>query len=75
MSLDAAALRKPQVAKETAQDALASDPAASIIRHAVKIWAFDQGLSPDEVARLTERVVAFTCAEILSSQRKAQAVA
>jgi hypothetical protein len=75
MSLDAAVLKGPTITQDAASDTFASDPAATILKHAVKIWARDQGFAEDEVACLTDRVVAFTCSAILDCQRKVQAVA
>ena len=62
-------------AQDVVSDAIASDPAAIILKHAVKIWARDQGFAEDDVLSLTDRVVAFTCSAILDCQRKVQAIA
>ena len=74
MSLEAAVLGEPSIGQEAISDAFASDPAAIILKHAVKIWARDQGFAEDDVSSLTERVVAFTCSAILDCQRKVQVV-
>ena len=75
MSLDAAVLRETQTAHDAFSSALASDPAAGIVKHAVKIWARDHGVAEGDVSWLTDRVVAFTCSAILDCERKVQAVA
>jgi hypothetical protein len=75
MSLDAAILREPSSAQDVFSGALASDPAAHILKHAVKIWASDYGVAEDDVSCLTDRVVAFTCSAILGCERKVQAIA
>jgi hypothetical protein len=74
MSLDAAVLGEPPIAQDDFSDAIVSDPAASILKHAVKIWARDHGFTEDDISSLTERVVAFTCSAILAGQRKVQVV-
>ncbi len=73
MSLDAA-LRDPQTAHDPSVRALARDPAASILRHAVKIWARDHGIAEDDLSRLTDRVVEFAVSAIRDCQRRGQAI-
>ncbi|WP_425998034.1 hypothetical protein [Caulobacter sp. DWR1-3-2b1] len=75
MSFDAAVLTEPQIAEDAFSEALASDPAASILKHAVKIWARDHGFAEDDVSSLTDRVVTFTYSALLDCKRKVQAVA
>ncbi len=74
MSLQAAVLVGPSIDQDAIADAFASDPAAIIVKHAVKIWARDHGFAEDDVSSLTERVVAFTCSAILDFQRKVHVV-
>jgi anti-sigma regulatory factor (Ser/Thr protein kinase) len=73
MSLDAAVLRGPQAAHDSFASALASDPAAGIVKHAVKIWARDHGVAEDDIARLAERVMEFARSAI--HEQKVRAVA
>lgn len=73
MSLDAAVLRGPQTALDPFSSALASDPAAGIIRHAVKIWVRDHGVAEDDISSLTDRVLEFATSVI--HEHKARAVA
>ncbi|WP_165187164.1 hypothetical protein [Caulobacter soli] len=68
MSLDTAALRADQ---DAFSGALASDPAASILRHAVKIWASDHGIAGDDLSRLTHMVVDFASSAIRDCERRA----
>jgi hypothetical protein len=75
MSLDAAILREPSSAQDPCSDALASDPAVKILKHAVKIWACDHGVAENDVSYLADRVVAFTYSAILDCERQVQAVA
>ena len=72
MSLDAAVLKEPQAARDAVSSALASDPAASILKHAVKIWARDHGIAEDDLSRLTELVVNFASTAIRDCERKVQ---
>ena len=73
MSLDAAVLRGPQTAHDPLSSALASDPAAGIVKHAVKIWARDHGVAEDDISRLAERVMEFASSVI--HEQKVRAVA
>jgi hypothetical protein len=73
MSLDAAVLRGPQTALDSFSSALAADPAAGIVRHAIKIWARDHGVAEDDIAHLTDRVVEFATSVI--HEHKVRAVA
>jgi hypothetical protein len=66
MSFDAALLVNAQPAPSIA---LASDPAASILKHAVKIWAREHGIAEDDLSRLTDMVLAFASSAILDSRR------
>jgi hypothetical protein len=75
MSLDAAVLRESQTAPNALPSVLASDPAASILKHAVKIWARDHGVAEDDLSRLTKMVVDYASAAIRDCERRVQAVA
>jgi hypothetical protein len=70
MSLDAAILREPQTAHGAPLNVLAADPAASILKHAVKIWARDHGIAENDLSRLTEMVVEFASTAIYNCQRR-----
>jgi hypothetical protein len=72
MSLDAALL---QAAQGTPASLLASDPAASILKHAVKIWARDHGVAEEDLPRLTDLVLAFAGSAIRDCERKAHVIA
>lgn len=72
MSLDAAHLRTVSV---TPSSVLASDPAASILKHAVKIWARDHGIAEDDLSRLTTMVVEYASSAIRDCQRRVHVVA
>ena len=69
MSLDSPLFLKAHPAKAATTSALASDPAASILKHAVKIWAREHGIAEDELSRLTNRVLEFASSAILDSRR------
>ncbi len=72
MSLDTAFLRD----SKTDHDAFSGvDPAASILRHAVKIWASDHGIAGDDLTRLTDMVVDFASAAIRDHGRGVQPLA
>jgi hypothetical protein len=71
MSLDAAALKKS--ANDTIHGALASDPAASLLKHAVRIWARDHGVAEKDLCGLSETVVNFARSAI--RERKIHVVA
>ncbi|CAN7437923.1 hypothetical protein [Caulobacter sp. LjRoot300] len=73
MSLDAAVLKEPT--DDTVRGALASDPAASILKHAVKIWARDHGVAENDICRVTEMVVSFAKSAIRDCERKIHVVA
>lgn len=75
MSFEAAVLREPLIAHDACSDPLVSDPAASILKHAVRIWARDHGVAEDDVSCLTDKVLAFTLSAILEHSRKVQVVA
>jgi hypothetical protein len=60
---------KAHPAQAATTSALASDPAASILKHAVKIWAREHGIAEDDLSRLTNRVLEFASSAILDSQR------
>ena len=74
MSLDAAVLREPQSANDAFSRALAADPAASILKHSVKIWAREYGIAEDDLSRLTDMVVEFAATAICACERKVQAI-
>ena len=69
MSLDAALLVKAHPVQAAPSSALASDPAASILKHAVKIWAREHGIAEDDLSRLTNVVLEFASSAILDSRR------
>jgi len=73
MSLDAAALKKS--ANDTIHGALASDPAASLLKHAVRIWARDHGVAENDLCGLSEMVVNFAKSAIRDCERKIHVVA
>ena len=73
MSLDAAVLKGSQATYDSFAGTRASDPAAGIVKHAVKIWARDHGVAEDDIARLAERVMEFGRSAI--HQQKVRAVA
>jgi hypothetical protein len=73
MSLDAAVLKEP--AADTFAGALASDPAASILKHAVKIWARDHGVAENDICRVTEMVMHFAKSAIRDCERKIHVIA
>jgi hypothetical protein len=73
MSLDAAFLKDPT--DDTVHGALAYDPAASILKHAVKIWARDHGVAENDICRVTEMVVSFAKSAIRDCERKIHVVA
>lgn len=73
MSLDAAVHKGPQTALDPFSSALASDPAAGIVRHAIKIWACEHGVAEDDLSRLTNRVLDF--ATSLIHEHKVRSVA
>lgn len=75
MSFDAAVLKGPPIIQDTCSEALASDPAASIVEYAVKIWARDHGVAEDDLSCLADRVLSFTYSAILEQKREFQAVA
>jgi hypothetical protein len=73
MSFDTAVLRGSQATYDSFASALASDPAAGIVKHAVKIWARDHGVAEDDIADLAERVMEAACSAI--HEQKVRAVA
>ncbi|MEJ2814578.1 MULTISPECIES: hypothetical protein [unclassified Caulobacter] len=73
MSLDAAVLKGSQATHDSFASALASDPAAGIVKHAVKIWAREHGVAEDDIARLAERVM--EAARSAIHEQKVRAVA
>ncbi|HWU15024.1 MAG TPA: hypothetical protein VN157_13570 [Caulobacter sp.] len=75
MSLDAAVIKDFRTADETRFGALSSDPAASILKHAVKIWARDHGVAEPDLTRLTEMVMGFAKSAIRDCERKIHVVA
>ena len=70
MSLEAAVLLEPLIAQGACSETQASDAAASILKHAVKIWARDHGVVEDDVSCLTDRVLAFARSAILDYRRE-----
>ncbi|SFJ95529.1 hypothetical protein [Caulobacter sp. UNC279MFTsu5.1] len=74
MSLDAAVFNERPIADEFS-GAFASDPAASILKHAVKIWARDHGVAENDLTRVTEMVVGFAKSAIRDCERKIHVVA
>lgn len=75
MSFEAAVLREPLIAQDACSEAQAPDPATSILKHAVRIWARDHGVSEADAACLTDRVLAFARSAILDHKPEVQAVA
>lgn len=75
MSFEAAVLREPMIAQDARSETLASDPATSILKHAVRIWARDHGVAEEEVSCLTDRVLTFARTAILDHNREVRAVA
>ncbi len=74
MSLDTAFLQDSQTDHDAFAGALSSDPAASILRHAVKIWASDHGIAGEDLSRLTNMVVDFASSAILDYGRGVRTV-
>jgi len=74
MSLDAAVLKELPIADEFS-GASGSDPAASILKHAVRIWARDHGVAENDLCRVSEMVVGFAKSAIRDSKRKIHVVA
>lgn len=75
MSLDAVVIKDFRTADDARSGAPASDPAASILKHAIKIWARDHGVAEAEVARLAELVMGFARSAIRDCERKIHVVA
>ncbi|KRA75491.1 hypothetical protein ASD89_08620 [Caulobacter sp. Root656] len=75
MSLDAAVIKEFRTGDDARLGALASDPAASILKHAVRIWARDHGVAETDLTRVTEMVMGFAKSAIRDCERKIHVVA
>ncbi len=75
MPFQAAVLRELQIDEDECFDALAPEASATILKHAVKIFARDHGLAEDDMSCLADRVLSFASAAILDQKRQGQAVA
>ena len=75
MSLDAAVIKEFRAADDVRTGALASDPAASILKHAVRIWARDHGVAETDLTRVAEMVMGFAKSAIRDCERKIHVVA
>jgi len=74
MSLDAVVIKEFRAADD-ALGAPAPDPAATILKHAVRIWARDHGVAETDLTRLTEMVMGFAKSAIRDCDRKIHVVA
>jgi hypothetical protein len=74
MSLDAAAIDDLHTAHAGSSRVTAIDPAACILKHAVKIWARDQGIAETDLPRLTSLVLDFANTAIRDCERRLHVV-
>jgi len=75
MSLDAAVIKEFRAAADAPFGPLASDPAGSILKHAIRIWARDHGVAETDLTRVTEMVMGFAKSAIRDCERKIHVVA
>jgi hypothetical protein len=72
MSLDAAPFQIVHGAPSSQLDS--DDPSASILRHAVKIWARDHGVAEDDIPRLTHQILDFANSALRDCARRVHVV-
>lgn len=70
MSHDAAVFVETQPLHDASSSVLTADPATTILKHAVKIWAREHGIAEDDLSRLTSMVVEFASSAIRARQRE-----